>query len=98
MRSEPRPADAPLSSPRRPWRAPIAIWIAGALVALLVLLLMIGTGLSNWRGSGFRAEGPELPRLRDVLALKPGMSVADVGSGNGELTVALAAEVGVSGR
>jgi hypothetical protein len=66
--------------------------------ALLVLLLIVGTGLSNWRGSGFRADGPELPRLRNVLALKAGMAVADVGTGNGELTVALAAEVGASGR
>jgi precorrin-6B methylase 2 len=31
-------------------------------------------------------------------SLKPGMSVADVGAGGGEVTVALAAEVGPSGR
>jgi ubiquinone/menaquinone biosynthesis C-methylase UbiE len=39
-----------------------------------------------------------MPRLRHELALKPGMSVADVGAGGGELTVALAADVGSSGR
>ena len=60
--------------------------------------MIVGAGLSTWRGSGFRADGPELPRLRNVLALKPGMSVADVGAGNGELTAALAAEVGTNGR
>jgi ubiquinone/menaquinone biosynthesis C-methylase UbiE len=62
------------------------------------LLLIVGTGLSTWRGAGFRANGPELPRLRNALALRPGMAVADIGAGNGELTVALAAEVGASGR
>src|SRR5262249_2490020 len=36
--------------------------------------------------------------LRHALALKPGMSVADVGAGTGELTVSLAAEVGPSGQ
>lgn len=39
-----------------------------------------------------------MPRLRHELALEPGMSVADVGAGRGELTVALAAEVGPSGQ
>lgn len=39
-----------------------------------------------------------MPRLRQVLALKPGMSVADVGAGKGEVTVALASEVGPGGR
>jgi tRNA A58 N-methylase Trm61 len=39
-----------------------------------------------------------MPRLRQELALKPDMSVADVGAGRGELTVALATEVGPSGE
>jgi ubiquinone/menaquinone biosynthesis C-methylase UbiE len=39
-----------------------------------------------------------MPRLRHALALKPGMSVADIGAGSGELTVVLAAEVGPGGR
>jgi SAM-dependent methyltransferase len=68
------------------------------VAALVLVVVVAGIGVSTWRGSGFRTNGPELPRLRDVLALKPGMSVADLGAGNGELTVALAAEVGSSGR
>lgn len=93
------PAGDPPSGPsRRSRRARVAIRIAATLVALLVLLLIVGTGLSTWRGAGFRANGPELPRLRNALALRPGMAVADIGAGNGELTVALAAEVGASGR
>jgi ubiquinone/menaquinone biosynthesis C-methylase UbiE len=39
-----------------------------------------------------------MPRLRQVLALKEGMVVADVGAGKGELTFALAGAVGSSGR
>jgi SAM-dependent methyltransferase len=86
------------SSSRRARTARVAIQIAATLLTLLVVLLIVSTRLSTWRGSGFRADGSELPRLRNVLALQPGMAVADVGAGNGELTVALAAEVGTSGR
>src|SRR5215475_12008170 len=66
--------------------------------AIILLAVVLGAGCNSWRGFGFRAGGPEMPRLRDELALKPGMSVADVGAGRGELTVALAAEVGPSGQ
>ena len=68
------------------------------MATIVLLFLLLGAGCDNWRGPGFRASGPELPRLRHVLGLGPGMSVADVGAGTGELTVALAAEVGPSGR
>lgn len=66
--------------------------------AIIVLAAVVTAGCGNWRGGGFRAGGPEMPRLRHELALKPGMSVADVGAGSGELTVALTAEVGPGGR
>jgi SAM-dependent methyltransferase len=66
--------------------------------AIILLVVVLGVGCSSWRGFGFRASGPEMPRLRHELVLKPGMSVADVGAGSGELTVALAAEVGPGGR
>src|ERR671923_2466165 len=66
--------------------------------AIVLLALILDAGCSNWRGAGFRASGPEMSRLRHELALRPGMSVADVGAGGGALTVALAAEVGPSGR
>src|SRR5262245_24577234 len=70
-------------------------WSTAATIFLAVIL---GVGCYGWRDFGFRASGPEMPRLRHELALKPGMSVADVGAGRGELTVALAAEVGPSGQ
>jgi SAM-dependent methyltransferase len=66
--------------------------------AIIFLAVVLGAGCGNWRGPGFRASGPEMPRLRHELALKPGMSVADVGAGGGELTVALASEVGPGGQ
>lgn len=39
-----------------------------------------------------------MPRLRQVLSLEAGKVVADVGAGQGELTRALAREVGPKGR
>lgn len=39
-----------------------------------------------------------MPRLRQALALEAGKVVADVGAGKGELTFALAREVGPNGR
>jgi SAM-dependent methyltransferase len=71
---------------------------ARRLVTSVLLVSVLGLGCNDWRGGGFRASGPELPRLRQELALEPGMSVADVGAGRGEVTVALAAEVGPTGR
>ncbi len=70
----------------------------GGAVAAVLLLSAASTACGGWTGFGFRADGPEMPRLRQVLALEPGRVVADVGAGKGELTFALAREVGPSGR
>jgi ubiquinone/menaquinone biosynthesis C-methylase UbiE len=67
-------------------------------VAVTLLLSAVSAGCGNWSGFGFRADRPEMSRLRQVLALEPGKVVADVGAGKGELTFALAREVGASGR
>ena len=55
-------------------------------------------GCSSWSGFGFDAAGPEMPRLRQVLALKEGMVLADVGAGKGQLTLALTGTVGPGGH
>ena len=68
------------------------------LVFVAIMAIVAWIGLDRWRGGGFSPTGPEMPRLRQVLNLKGGMSVADVGAGGGDLTLALAAEVGSSGR
>jgi len=66
--------------------------------AIAFALTLACAGCGSWSGFGFDAAGPEMPRLRQVLALKEGMVLADVGAGKGELTLALAREVGASGR
>jgi SAM-dependent methyltransferase len=66
--------------------------------AALALALSAACAGCHWTGGGFRADGPEMPRLRQVLALEAGKVVADVGAGKGELTLALAREVGPNGR
>lgn len=66
--------------------------------AIALLLALMSAGCGNWGGFGFRAGGPEMPHLRQVLALKEGMVVADVGAGKGELTLAVAREVGMKGH
>ena len=64
--------------------------------ALLAAAMLSGCG--NWTGFGFNASGPEMPRLTEALGLKAGMTVADVGAGKGQLTLALADAVGPGGR
>lgn len=66
-------------------------------IAITSLAAALCAGCGDWSGFGFRANGLELPRLRQALALKAGMVVADVGAGKGELTFALAGEVGPGG-
>jgi len=69
--------------------------LMGKAIAFGLALLCAGC---QWSGFGFHAGGPEMPRLKQVLALKEGMVVADVGAGKGELTLAVAREVGSKGR
>ena len=73
-------------------------YIAIAIGLVVLAVVIAGVGFERWRGGGFSATGPEMPRLRQVLNLTSGMSVADVGAGGGDLTLALAAEVGPDGR
>jgi ubiquinone/menaquinone biosynthesis C-methylase UbiE len=75
------------------FRIPVMLGIATLLVAVLV-----AAGLNNWTGFGFDTSSPEMSRLAEALALKPGTVVADVGAGTGGLTRALAEAVGPDGR
>jgi ubiquinone/menaquinone biosynthesis C-methylase UbiE len=65
-------------------------------IALFISALISGCG--SHTGGGFNASGPEMPRLREALALRTGMVVADVGAGKGQLTLALAEAVGSAGH
>jgi ubiquinone/menaquinone biosynthesis C-methylase UbiE len=69
--------------------------VSAAAVAVVLSAVCAGC---QWSGFGFRADGPEMPRLRQVLALETGTVVADVGAGKGGLTFALASEVGSNGH
>jgi ubiquinone/menaquinone biosynthesis C-methylase UbiE len=66
--------------------------------ALALLASVLISGCNNWPGGGFHASGPEMPQLKQALALRTGLVVADVGAGKGQLTVALAAAVGSAGH
>jgi ubiquinone/menaquinone biosynthesis C-methylase UbiE len=68
------------------------------LRALTLLASVLISGCNSWPGGGFNASGPEMPRLKQALALRAGMVVADVGAGKGQLTVALAVAVGSTGH
>lgn len=70
----------------------------GSVVAATWFLSLLLAACESWTGGGFRADGPEMPRLRQVLALEAGKVVADVGAGKGELSFALAREVGPGGH
>lgn len=70
---------------------------AGYSTATLLVAALL-SGCSNWTGFGFNAGGPEMPRLKEALAIRAGMAVADVGAGKGQLTLALAGAVGPGGR
>ena len=71
--------------------------IASFRAAALLFAALIA-GCNNWSGFGFNASGPEMSRLKEALALKPRMVVADVGAGKGQLTRALAETVGPGGH
>jgi ubiquinone/menaquinone biosynthesis C-methylase UbiE len=70
----------------------------GAFRALALLASALISGCNSWPGGGFKASGPEMPRLKQALALTTGTVVADVGAGRGQLTLALAAAVGSTGH
>lgn len=82
----------------RPRRAVLASGVLAALAAGASLL--VGTGqahrlLALARGDDWSGEAD---RLMILLDLKPGMTVADVGAGRGELAVEMAKRLGASGR
>lgn len=68
-------------------------------VGLLLLLLVPSAAQQTELTDGqIKAAELEVPELVKLLALKPGMTVADVGAGFGAWTVRLAKVVGPSGR
>jgi len=70
----------------------------GSAAAVTLVLSAVCAGCGNWDGFGFRANGREMPRLRQALALETRAVVADVGAGKGQLTFALAKELAANGH
>jgi SAM-dependent methyltransferase len=76
----------------------VLVMSPNAFRALTLLAAALLSGCDGHTGGGFDANGPEMPRLRQALALRAGMVVADVGAGKGQLTLALAGAVGSAGH
>ncbi len=68
-------------------RKPRTLWLGGAIVTLILLLIFA-------RGE----DETEVERLARVLDLQPGDSVADIGAGDGWLSIEIAALVSESGH
>jgi ubiquinone/menaquinone biosynthesis C-methylase UbiE len=62
---------------------------------LVVLLAVALAGVATYLPAQIASEAP---RLFDLLQLKPGMTVAEIGAGRGEMTVEMAKRLGPSGR
>jgi SAM-dependent methyltransferase len=76
-----------------PWRPATSL----AAIALL-LLSYAATGLPAQKLDEGQQRSREAARLFDVLELRPGMVVADVGAGGGEMSAEMASRIGPSGR
>jgi ubiquinone/menaquinone biosynthesis C-methylase UbiE len=69
-----------------------------ALSALLLLLVRVDAQQTQLTQGQIKSAELEMPELVKLLALKPGMTVADVGAGFGAWTVQFAKVLGSSGR
>jgi precorrin-6B methylase 2 len=75
--------------------------VARARIAVLLALGLCATAGAQQTAltdEQIKSAEVEVPRLVELLGLKPGMSVADVGAGFGAWTVRLARVVGPAGR
>jgi SAM-dependent methyltransferase len=57
-----------------------------------------GIVTDTWRNERSRDQAGEAERVMDLLGVKPGLSVADIGAGSGYYTVRLARRVGPTGH
>jgi precorrin-6B methylase 2 len=76
---------------RRPRRA---VWVRALVIGSAVLAAVAATTFLLAQ----RSRRDEVSRLVELLSLREGMTVADIGAGTGWLTVEVARRVGQSGR
>jgi ubiquinone/menaquinone biosynthesis C-methylase UbiE len=72
--------------------------IAPALTVVLLVCAQTAAQQTGLTDAQTKSAEVEIPRLVELLELKPGMTVGDVGAGFGAWTVRLAREVGPTGR
>lgn len=75
--------------------------MARAVVTLLLVSLVFGTSVAQQTGltdAQLKSAETEVPRLVQLLELKPGMKVADVGAGFGAWTMRFARWIGPEGH
>jgi SAM-dependent methyltransferase len=80
------------------WSGRPAWWPAPVAGLLLLLASVVVLGLAARGAAEAGREPGEAERIAEILQLAPGAAVADVGAGDGELTVALARKVGPQGE
>ena len=72
--------------------------VAAALAVALFVYATAGAQQTALTDAQIKSAEIEVPQLVELLALKPGMTVADVGAGFGAWTMRLARELGPTGR
>jgi cyclopropane fatty-acyl-phospholipid synthase-like methyltransferase len=72
--------------------------LAAALALALLVCATTTAQQTALTDAQIKSAEVEVPRLVELLELKPGMSIADVGAGFGAWTMRLAREVGPTGR
>jgi precorrin-6B methylase 2 len=76
-------------------------WMTRSVATLALVLLVIAPGIGQQTGltdGQIKSADVEVPQLVQLLELKPGMTVADVGAGFGAWTMRFARWIGPAGR
>jgi precorrin-6B methylase 2 len=72
--------------------------VAAAIAAVLLVCATLAAQQTALTDAQIKSAEVEVPRLVELLELKPGMTMADVGAGFGAWTMRLARELGPAGR
>jgi SAM-dependent methyltransferase len=73
-------------------------WLTLRRLGGIAILLLVLAGIWALRPLWYNDPASEVARLVPLLALEPGATAAEVGAGDGQMAVILAARLGASGR